>query len=241
MLSPSVGSNPTLSALEIKVKMERVIYCFWVGHNNTVMNENREKGLQSLIKNSGVEVKLITNDNLSQFILTDHPLHPGFESLSDVHKADYLRTYAMHHYGGGYSDIKPCSWNWNPYFDDLESSDCFGIGAPEDEGELSVTPRQRPWLGKYWDKLMTNDLYIFKPQTEFTSRWYSKLLEIMDEKLDALLRCPAQHSREAADTYVTCYPIQWGEILLEVFHPLCYEYTDKLIKTMPFPVTVDYR
>ena len=221
--------------------MQRNIYCFWVGHNNSIMNENRINGIKSLINNSGINVILVNNDNLIEYILPDHPLHEGFQYLSDVHKADYLRTYFMHHYGGGYSDIKPCSWNWNKYFDQLENSDAFGIGAPEDEGELSVTPKQRSWLGQHWDKLMTNDLYIFKPNTQFTNEWYNNLLKIMDQKLERLRAYPATSPREAADTVVTRYPIEWGEILLEIFHPLCYKYTDRLIKTMPYPITVNYR
>jgi hypothetical protein len=221
--------------------LDRKIYCFWVGHNNQEMNENRKAGLASLFVNSKVEVVLVDNDNLHSYILDDHPLHEGFQYLSDVHKADYLRTYFMHHHGGGYTDIKPCNWDWNPYFDALENSLAYGIGAPEDEGELSVTPNQRPWLGQHWDKLMTNDLYIFKPYTVFTAKWYITLLSIMDSKLEKLKMHPAKISREAADTHVTEYPIQWGEILLEVFHPLCYTYTDRLIKTMPYPITVNYR
>jgi hypothetical protein len=173
--------------------------------------------------------------------LDEHPLHEGFQYLSDVHKADYLRTYFMHHHGGGYTDIKPCNWDWNPYFDALENSLAYGIGAPEDEGELSVTLKQRPWLGQHWDKLMTNDLYIFKPYTVFTAKWYTKLISIMDSKLQELKMHPAKNSREAEDTFVTEYPIQWGEILLEIFHPLCNEYTDRLIKTMPLPITQGYR
>ena len=214
---------------------------FWVGHNNLVMNQNRINGLESIKNNSNVNFILINNENLSDYILEAHPLHQGFNYLSDVHKADYLRTYFMHHYGGGYTDIKPCSWDWNTYFDQLENSDAFGIGAPEDEGELSVTLKQRAWLGKHWDKLVSNDLYIFKPNTEFTTKWYNKLLEIMDIKFNNLQKFPAKNSREAADTIVTRYPIEWGEILLEIFHPLCYEYTDRLIKTMPLPITKNYR
>lgn len=221
--------------------LQRNLYSFWVGHNNLEMNENRINGLESIKNNCKVNFILITNENLSNYIIDNYPLHPGYEYLSDVHKADYLRTYFMHHYGGGYTDIKPCSWDWNPYFDQLESSDAFGIGAPEDEGELSVTVKQRVWLGQHWDKLMTNDLYIFKPNTEFTTKWYNNLLSIMDIKFNNLQKFPAKTSREAADTVVTRYPIEWGEILLEIFHPLCYNYTDRLIKTMPYPITVDYR
>ena len=221
--------------------LQRNLYSFWVGHNNLVMNQNRINGLESIKNNSNVNFILINNENLPDYILEVHPLHQGFNYLSDVHKADYLRTYFMHHYGGGYTDIKPCSWDWNAYFDQLENSDAFGIGAPEDEGELSVTLKQRAWLGKHWDKLVSNDLYIFKPNTEFTTKWYNKLLEIMDIKFNNLQKFPAKNSREAADTIATRYPIEWGEILLEIFHPLCYEYTDRLIKTMPLPITKNYR
>jgi hypothetical protein len=221
--------------------LQRNLYSFWVGHNNPTMNQNRLNGLESIKINSKVNHVLITDDILSSYVIDNHPLHEGYQYLSDVHKADYLRTYFMHHHGGGYTDIKPCSWDWNPYFSQLEASDAFGIGAPEDEFELSVTPKQRPWLGQHWDKLMSNDLYIFKPNTEFTTLWYNTLLEVMDKKLDRLKAYPAKDPREAADTFVTKYPIQWGEILLEIFHPLCYKYTDKLIKTMPYPITQNYR
>lgn len=206
------------------------------------MTENRKNSLKTIQSNCNVNFTLVTNENLHEFIDPHYPIHPGYIFLSDVHKADYLRTYFMHVHGGGYTDIKPCNWDWNPYFEQLNSdSKAFGIGAPEDEFELSVTPKQRPWLGKHWDKLMTNDLYIFKRQTEFTEKWYSTLLKVMDEKFPILKKYPAKYSREAADTFVTRYPIQWGEILLEIFHPLCFAYTDRLIKTMPLPVTVNYR
>lgn len=39
----------------IQSKVDRVIYCFWTGDNE--MSENRKKGYESLVKNSGIEVK----------------------------------------------------------------------------------------------------------------------------------------------------------------------------------------
>lgn len=221
--------------------LNRAIYCFWVGKNNLNMSSNRLASLNSLVENSGVEVRLIDNNNLHNYILDGHPLHEGYEYLSDVHKADYLRTYFMNFYGGGYSDIKPCNWDWNPYFDSLVNSEFYGIGAPEDEFELSVTPKIRPWIGKYWKRLMTNDLYIFKSNTPFTNAWYNTLIHLMDSKLELLVAHPAENEREAADTMVTRYPIEWGEILLEVFHPLCFLFSEKLLIEMPVPITTNYR
>lgn len=220
---------------------DRTIYCSWVGKNNLEMNNNRKNGLQSLKNNSGVEVVLLDNDNLNLFIKNNHPLHAGFEYLSDVHKADYLRCYMMHHYGGGYSDIKPCNWDWNQYFDAIESDYYFGIGAPEDEGPLSTPEIIRNEYGNLWDKMISADLFIFKPYTEFTTFWYTQMLERMDGFLAQLINNPATHSREAADIIITKYPIRWAGILCEIFHPLCVKYSERILKTMPYPNRVEYR
>jgi len=59
-----------------------------------------------LKENSGVKVELITSKNLTKYIKPEDPLPEGFQYLHYVHRADYLRTYFMHHYGGGYADIK---------------------------------------------------------------------------------------------------------------------------------------
>jgi hypothetical protein len=205
------------------------------------MNENRINGLESIRKNSGVEVVLVNNDNLNSFVKEGHPIHEGFKYLSDVHKSDYLRCYLMHHYGGGYSDIKPCSWDWNIYFDRLEKGYDYGVGAPEDEGPLSTPLIIRKEYGDHWDKMISADLFIFKPYTVFTSYWYTQMMQRMDENLVPLKKNPATTSREAADTVVTKYPIRWAGILCEIFHPLCVNFTDRISKTMPLPIRDNYR
>jgi hypothetical protein len=147
----------------------------------------------------------------------------------------------MHHYGGGYSDIKPCSWDWNIYFDRLEKGYDYGVGAPEDEGPLSTPLIIRKEYGDHWDKMISADLFIFKPYTVFTSYWYTQMMQRMDENLVPLKKNPATTSREAADTVVTKYPIRWAGILCEIFHPLCVNFTDRISKTMPLPIRDNYR
>ena len=221
--------------------LDRKIYCVWVGHNNQDMNENRKAGLASLFVNSKVNVVVIDNNNLFSFILPEAPLHEGFQYLSDVHKADYIRTYMMHFYGGGYTDIKPCNYSWTPYFDQLEQSKSFGIGAQEDEGPLSTPEIIREEYGHLWPYMISNDMYIFKPRSEFTYLWYTQMILKMNIYLEQLRLNPAQTAREAADTVVTKYPIRWAGILAEIFHPLCVKYTDRIIKTMPYPIRENYR
>ena len=55
---------------------------------------------------TGCNVKVLFKDDITAHILPEHPLHPAYEYLSETHKADYMRTYCMNFYGGGYADIK---------------------------------------------------------------------------------------------------------------------------------------
>ena len=109
--------------------MERKIYCFWTGSNE--MSENRRRSLDSMEEITGCKVLCIYKDDIKKYIIPEHPLHEAYEYLSETHKADYLRTYFMHFYGGGYSDIKRSSGSWLKAFDDLENSDKWINGYSE--------------------------------------------------------------------------------------------------------------
>ena len=85
-------------------ELNRNIYVFWTGDN--VMGPNRQRCLENLKTQSGMNVILVTKDNLSDFVLPEHPIHPAYKYLSLNHHSDYLRCYFMYHYGGVYSDIK---------------------------------------------------------------------------------------------------------------------------------------
>ena len=89
---------------ESLAKVEYTIYCFWTGNNE--MSDNRIECLENLKNVSECNVLLITKYNLSNYILSDVPLHPAFQYLSETHKADYLRTYFMHFYGGGIKKLR---------------------------------------------------------------------------------------------------------------------------------------
>jgi hypothetical protein len=100
--------------------MNKTLFLIWFGGLEN-MSANRKKCLDSIYQHAGVDIVLITEDNLNHWLV--EPLHPAFEYLSLTHKADYLRSYLMHFYGGAYTDIKFNDFNWLKYFDDLEKSD----------------------------------------------------------------------------------------------------------------------
>lgn len=206
-------------------KVDRVIYCFWTGENE--MSENRKKGYQSLVDHSGVEVKLITPQNLHEYILPEYPLHEGYDYLSLNHKSDYLRCYFAHFYGGGYCDIKSIKNSWSDSFDRIINSDKW---------LLAYTQFNRLSLSKGQGKNIDNDLryyyklclgtgaYINKSDTKFTSEWYIELEKRMDEKLEQLKMNPGDMKGRNKG-----YPFSLLEVSTQIMCPLNLKYNNKLI------------
>lgn len=209
------------------------IYCLWTGTNE--MSDNRKQCLEQIRRVSECEVVLITPDNLSQYILESEPLHPGFCFLSETHKADYLRTYLMHFHGGGYTDIKQTTGSWKQCFRDLADSDACCCGYKEVEGGTATTVPRESWVD-----LIGNCSYIFKPRTPFTTEWYTKMMEKMDEKLEELRAHPSTFPQDCTEAGKG-YPLQWTELLGNIFHKVSYDHKDKLLRTLPPNVFHGYR
>lgn len=209
--------------------IDRVIYIFWTGDN--VITSNRLEAIRSLEKVSGVEVKLITSNNLFQYIKEDDPLPEVYQYLSYVHRADYLRTYFMHHYGGGYADIKPATDSWINAFKALENSEAYIIGYPEvGLGGVANNDIENAHLKQdlhnHWRYLIGNCAYICRPYTPFSTEWYAETKRRVLEYSKDLIDHPASNPFGTNSDY----PIHWNYILGQVFHPLCLKYHDRLLK-----------
>ena len=221
------------------------IFCFWTGTNQ--LTENRKECLKTIESNgdsfsSGKEnYTLVTEENLDKYILKSHPLHEAYKYLSETHKADYLRTYFMHFYGGGYTDIKRQTGTWSTSFDKLlENKDMYAVGYTE-IGQNGVSHISDGYYKPYWKELIGNGCYIFRPNTPFTKKWYENMISILDQNLELLKENPARHPRDCIEHFGwTSYPIKWSQILGDVFHPICYEYKDKLLHGLPMPLFYDY-
>jgi len=210
---------------KIDCKVPRVLYVCWTGSNT--MSDDRLKALQSLRKTVGVEVILVTPENLHLFVVEGHPLHKGYDYLSLVHKSDYLRCYLMHHHGGGYSDIKYFGTSWAPAFEKLEQSPEKWLMGYREIGKRGVAKTGgllEADLRKHWHFIIGNGSFICKPQTPFTQEWYDELHVRMDYFLPELKKAPG-------DTFGTNmgYPIKWTYILGHIFHPLCLKYHNRLM------------
>lgn len=214
----------------------RQIYTFWTGTNE--MSQNRKMCLNNLRNNTGANVILIDAYNYKDYILQIAPLHPAFPYLSQTHKADYLRTYFMHYYGGGYSDIKYTTASWAAAFDEMS--------APENNkvicGYKEIGPHGVPVaeLREHWEKLIGGGCYIAKPNTDFTKKWFNRMTEVLDRKLDDIIKNPSRHPQDCSEEGGG-YPLAWQEILGVIFHRVCYEERDKISQSLPILLFHSYR
>lgn len=221
----------------IESKIDRVIYCFWTGDNE--MSENRKRGYQSLIDNSGIEVILITPKNLKEYILPNHPLHPAYDYLSLNHKSDYLRCYFAHFYGGGYCDIKSIELSWVDSFNLIENSDKWILSYTQ-LNRLSLSKGQGiidKDLRYYYKQCVGTGAYINKSNTKLTAEWYKELIRRMDEKYF----CLKEHPGDAKGRNKG-YPFSLLEVSSQIMCPLYLKYNDKIIHdNRVLPILTNYQ
>ena len=243
-------------------EVNKIIYVFWTGTNP--MTENRKDGIKTMKIKTRVDVRVITVDNLNDFILKDYPFHPSYKYLSRVHKSDYLRCYFMHHYGGGYSDIKRHNHSWEKYFDIINKNsdiwmigldNAFGIAYPEE-----YNSQQRQHLKSYHGKMVGVGFMICRPRTKYTTEWYNLLHKLLDDYSDKLKKHPAIFSREAYDRMPskfwgdekdpelkklecpkekTKYPITWNKFN-QIIYPLQVKYINHIKTGLPMPDFSNY-
>ena len=214
------------------------IYCFWTGDNE--MSSNRKECLSELKRVSECNIILVTKENLGQYILPDHPLHPAYQYLSETHKADYLRTYFMNFHGGGYCDIKRTTGSWINSFNNFLTSDYWICGYKEFNGGVATCPDNRE-LAEKWSELIGNGSYICKPNTPLTNEWYSMMIALLDKKLHILKTHPSTYPRDHSGSGSgSGYPIGWNEMLGQIFHRVSYKYKDRIMNTLPVCLLYNY-
>lgn len=214
---------------ELVKHIDRVIYIFWTGDNE--ITPNRMEGIRSLKEVSGVEVKLITPQKLPEYIKENDPLPEAYQYLSLNHRSDYLRSYFMHHYGGGYADIKAYYKSWVPAFEKLEQSDAYVMGYPEvgfwgaaQHSIENVNMKKDLW--NHWRYLIGNGAFICRPNTKMTAEWHSTVRNRLLAYSELLREHPATDIFGRNHDY----PIPWGGMQGEIFHPFCLKYHDRLLK-----------
>lgn len=209
------------------------------------MSTQRLQALFSIYNHVACPIAYLNHVTLWKWQLAQEPFHPAFEYLSETHKADYLRVYLMHHYGGGYTDIKHTSTDWNSHFEALFKSDqlCAGYTEISPHSVAKVGGEVEISLRENYQRLIGLCAFIFKPRSPLTRVWLERTHKLLDSKLEALQQSPASFAQDQygvmrPDGSVSCYPLKWTEMLGDIFHPLILEYKEFVLH---LPIAPDFR
>jgi len=223
------------------------LFCFWADDNE--MSETRKKCLESL-PNTEMNIRFLDKTAIKAWELEEHPFHPGYRYLSATHKSDYLRAYFMHHYGGGYTDIKYVDFSWLPAFNRLIHSDAYIEGYPE-IGIIGITRTKGLFyflkLAFIVNKLVGCGAFLCKPRTPFTNDWMDSVHQVLDQHYKSLKANPASGPLDFVNMKFTDgsrskYPLTHSAFSGEVFHLICSKYTNKIGRTLtPFDFKLPYK
>lgn len=236
------------------------IYIFWTGDN--AMSQARLDSIETMQKNSEAEIIIVDNNNLHLFI-NSKDFHPAYQYLNLAHKADYLRCYFMHNFGGGYCDIKQIDDSWNHSFKLLnDNEDLLCVGYQEinrwgvgnlyssavqlnrsNYKKLEAEIKYRYYQLNY-KSLIGVCAFVFKPNTSLTTEWWNTLNDRLDELLPELQLHPAKYPKERGgheyDGSISKYPVPWSYILADILHPLSFKYRSVISRTLPPPKFTNY-
>lgn len=225
------------------------MFICWFSHDEDVpdMSDNRFRALKTLVDNIGVPVIMITNNNLQSFVKSDYPLHEGFKYLTGNHKSDYLRSYLLHHYGGGYHDIKFRTSSWDDQWDKFINNDTWIVGRKEyKERWIGYSPGMKH-IQKEHNKLVTMGWIICRPYTKYTYSLSKALEATLDKHLPSLIKYPAQIPRgyypdkPYEPVPPNSYPLRWLEMMGEKSHEIMLKYTSNICFGLPDVVYKNYK
>ena len=161
----------------------KVVFIIWFGHK---ISDTRLSALNNLIKNIKVPYILITEDNYLLFEKNNNKIHKAFKYLSGVHKSDYLRSYLLHHYGGGYHDVKFRNKDWKNEWEIFSDERIWIKSRPE--GDISwigydIDNPETKVIQEKYKELGTMSWVICRPKTPYTQELINKINKI-NNKLD---------------------------------------------------------
>jgi hypothetical protein len=231
-------SREELLSLLKNSSVPRLIWCYWSGGP---MNGNRLRSFEMMRKYMGVPICLVTDSNIEEFVVEGYPLHDTYKYLSSVHKSDYLRIYLLHHYGGGWHDIKPTKVSYLPSWDEFDNPEIYCVGKPEIKGgPAKVFDQFGLWMPDYWTKLVATNRWVGRANTPFSQELYNEVNQFLDENSEDLKMNPAKHAYDKKKNKLFAwfsgennrYPLPWT-VFGNIFHPLNYKYRQHFKQTLP--------
>lgn len=211
-------------APEVPSALPAWVFVVWTGHNE--LTPNRLRNLERLRSELGLPLVLVTPETLPKWIVPGAPLHPAYEDLALMHRADYLRAYLMHHHGGGYADIKAPLGQWTGSFDEMLSDESVWV--------TSYASTYANWIGKLKGRLGRTILvryrlvfgkgaFIMRSHTPLTAEWLAEVEAVLDRRVSHLSANPAIEPYGSDG-----YPLSWHDLLSRILDPLTLKYHEHI-------------
>lgn len=215
------------------------IYTIWFGDS---MPAKRRKSFDELRRsNPSSSVLLVSEDNMSDYLVPGYPLHPAFPRMAATHQSDHLRAYLMHFHGGGYSDLKAPRASWAAAFTRMSSDRRLLVTGYREITSNYVTENPRTLgadLRRYYRFVLGPSAFIMRPRSVFTGSLYREQWRRMDYYL------PALPEVKPSDPYglPSSYPMWWTELFPDITQCLSLKYQDRIRFDDDLrPVLKDYR
>ena len=232
--------NALMKNIEYVYNIPKVVFIVWFGRK---ISNNRLSALNSLIKNIKVPYILITEDNYLLFEKKNNKIHKAFKYLSGNHKSDYLRSYLLHHYGGGYHDIKFRNKDWKNEWKTFRDKKIWIKSRPERLPHhigYDIDKPQTKVVQEKYKELGTMCWVICRPKTPYTQELINKINKKLDIHYKNIKKFPSINpSGYYADKPFekvknkNAYPLRWLELMGEHFHLLMYKYKNHINLELP--------
>jgi hypothetical protein len=240
--------NALMNNIEYVYNIPKVVFIVWFGRK---ISNNRLLALNSLIKNIKVPYILITEDNYLLFEKKNNKIHKAFKYLSGNHKSDYLRSYLLHHYGGGYHDIKFRNKDLKNEWETFRDKKIWIKSRPERHHNwigYDIDNPKTKFITQKYKELGTMGWVICRPSTMYTKELIDKINKKLDIHYKNLKKFPSTNaSGYYADTPFekvknkNAYPLRWLELMGEHFHLLMYKYKNHMNLELPDAESKSYK
>ncbi|MBB1513198.1 hypothetical protein H5399_12780 [Tessaracoccus sp. MC1627] len=201
-------------------ELPRRILVAWTGANQ--LTPNRARNLARMRETVGLPVELVTPDNLRDWVVDGHPIHPAYEHLSLVHRSDYLQAYLMHHHGGGYSGIKAPLHSWGEAYRRAAADPDAWLTGYTELTAASVVRLAGPLgfdVAMHHPRLVGLGAMFVRSYTPLTAEWLREVERRMDYYGPQAAEYPGGIRGEPQG-----YPVSWTRLLGGVLHPLQLKY-----------------
>lgn len=225
-----------------------VIWCYWEGEP---MSGNRLLSFSYLTQNIGVPVCLITPENINLFIKKEHPLPVAYPHLSIVHRSDYIRAYLLHHYGGGWHDIKATEVSYADVWHQFQDDAIWIIGKAETKkGAAKVYDIDGRYMPDNYEKLIAVPSWVGRANTPLSEQLLSGIEQLINNYAKILSCYPSKHPRDKKITAKsplkrllqiikfhyqgrsTNYPLEWT-LFGNIFHPCILLHQAHVSRNLP--------